>query len=165
MRRLGQRRRHFGLQLKPTFNCPLRGLPMFYALLLVTFAVATFVSAICVRIFSAPAEVILRRIIQDDIYRSWLTYLKFALYVVGISAGVRIHQLERYISPQDWKREGQVLVLNAQRWTLEVYRTVIETLQGIAWVLLVFFTVALLAFVVVRLVEIWRRGKTDRPAV
>jgi ABC-type glycerol-3-phosphate transport system permease component len=134
---------------------------MFYALLLVTFAVAAGVSWVAVRIFSKPADVILKRIIQDDIYRSWLTYLKFALYVVGISAGVRIHQLEQYISPKDWKNEGHVLALNAERWTLEVYRTVIETLQGVAWVLLVYFVVALVAFVIVRIVEVWRKAKTD----
>jgi len=135
---------------------------MFYALLLVTFAVAAGVSWLSVRIFSKPADVILKRIIQDDIYQSWLTYLKFALYVVGISAGVRIHELEQYISPQDWKREGQVLILNAERWTLEVYRTIIETLQGVAWVLLVYFVVALIAFVVVRIVEIWRKAKAEK---
>jgi len=138
---------------------------MFYALLLVTFAVAAGVSWLSVRIFSKPADVILKRIIQDDIYQSWLTYLKFALYVVGISAGVRIHELEQYISPQDWKREGQVLILNAERWTLEVYRTIIETLQGVAWVLLVYFVVALIAFVVVRIVEIWRKAKAEKKEV
>lgn len=135
---------------------------MFYALLLVTFAVAAGVSWMAVRIFSKPADVILKRIIQDDIYRSWLTYLKFALYVVGISAGVRIHQLEQYISPQDWRKEGQVLTLNAERWTLEVYRTIVETLQGVAWVLLVYFVVALIAFVIVRIVEVWRKAKVER---
>lgn len=137
---------------------------MFYTLLIVTFAVAMGVSWISVRIFSKPAEAILQRVIQDEIYRSWLTYLKFALYVVGISAGVRIHQLEQYISPQDWKKEGQVLTLNSERWTLEVYRTVIETLQGIAWVLLVYFVVALIAFVILRIVEVWRRKGDKKEA-
>jgi hypothetical protein len=40
---------------------------------------------------------------------------------------------------------------------LEIYRTVIQTLQGVAWALLVFFVVALIAFAIVR------RGET-RPA-
>ncbi|MGH8021864.1 MAG: hypothetical protein ACREIA_26995 [Opitutaceae bacterium] len=133
---------------------------MFYALLFVTFAIAAAVSCLCARIFSKPADAILRRVIQDEIHRSWLTYLIFALYVVGISRGVRIHELQQYISPQDWKREGNVLRLTPERWTLEAYRTVIETLQGIAGVLLVFFVVALAAFIVVRIVEIWRRAKT-----
>ena len=39
-------------------------------------------------------------------------------------------------------RGEAVMQLNAARWTLEVYRTVIETLQGIAWMLLVFFIFA-----------------------
>jgi hypothetical protein len=43
--------------------------------------------------------------------------------------------------------------LNTDRWTLEVYRTVIETLQSIAWMLLVFFVAALIAYVVVRVLN------------
>jgi hypothetical protein len=34
------------------------------------------------------------------------------------------------------------------RWVLEVYRPVIGTLQSVAWMLLVFFLLALLAYVV-----------------
>lgn len=33
---------------------------------------------------------------------------------------------------------------------LEVYRTVIQTLQGVAWALLLFFVVALIAHAIVR---------------
>jgi hypothetical protein len=48
---------------------------------------------------------------------------------------------------------------------LEIYRTVIGTLQGIAWVLLIFFVVALLAFVIVRIGETRsRRGAGAAPA-
>jgi hypothetical protein len=44
-------------------------------------------------------------------------------------------------------------VLNADRWTLEVYRTVIGTLQAIAWLLLVVFVFLLIAYVVARGLE------------
>ena len=47
-----------------------------------------------------------------------------------------------------------------ERWILEVYRTIIESLQGIAWMLLVFFVAALIAYVVVRLGEL-KRHKND----
>ena len=47
------------------------------------------------------------------------------------------------------------------RWTLEVYRTVIETLQGIAWMLLVVFVVALVAYVLARGFEL-NRGREHR---
>lgn len=79
---------------------------------------------------------------------AWHCYIKFAAYVVGISGGVRIHELERYISAP--KNDEEVLILTSERWTLEVYRTVIETLQGIAWMFLLVFVVALVAYVLAR---------------
>jgi hypothetical protein len=126
---------------------------MFFALLIVTFALALAVSAGLVRLFSNPLERILQRIIVDPIHDAWLKYLKFAIYVVGVSSGVRIHDLERYISPSQYVKDAKILELNAERWVLEIYRTVIETLQGIAWLLLVFFVFALMAYVVVRVFE------------
>ena len=137
---------------------------MFYTLLIITFLIASCVSWIVTKIFTKPADSILRRIIQDDIYSSWLTYLKFALYVVGISSGVKLHQLERYITAPDWPEGAQIPELNTQRWTLEVYRTAIETLQGLAWVLLVFFSIALLSFVVVKVFELRQARKESKPA-
>ena len=54
------------------------------------------------------------------------------------------------------KDKTRIIALTTERWVLEVYRTVIETLQGIAWMLLAFFAVALLAYVIVRLSELKR---------
>lgn len=125
---------------------------MFLTLLLVTFLIALLVSFIIVRIFNNSLTSILNRLIESSISNAWLRYLKFAIYVVGISSGVRIWQLERYITPEN--REGaELIVLNMERWILEVYRTIIGSLQGIAWLLLVFFIFALIAYVVVRLTE------------
>lgn len=63
---------------------------MFLTLLLVTFAIAAIVSFLTVRLFASPIGGILERIIADDISQAWLEYLKFAIYVVGISKGVRV---------------------------------------------------------------------------
>jgi len=71
---------------------------MFFTLLLVTFALAIIVSFGVVKIFDKPIAAIFSRIIQDSISSAWHRYVTFAAYVVGISGGVRIHQLERYIS-------------------------------------------------------------------
>ena len=127
---------------------------MFLALLLVTFVIASVVSFLVVRIFAGPIEGILRRIIADEISTAWLQYMKFAMYVVGISKGVRVWELERYISPTRYDQKAEILQLTSERWILEVYRTVIETLQGIAWLLLVFFVFALIAYVIVRAFEL-----------
>src|SRR5262249_18980690 len=102
---------------------------------------------------------ILRRIISDEISQAWAKYIKFAIYVVGVSSGVRIWELERYITPPQYTA-AQVIELTRDRWILEVYRTIIGALQGIAWLLLVFFIFSLIAFVIVRISEL-RRIKTE----
>jgi len=133
---------------------------MFLALLLVTFAVSVLVAVLVARFFTPPLDRILRRIIADDISSGWLQYLRFAILVVGVSAGVRIYELERYISPERCEETARILTLTQDRWVLEIYRTVIETLEGIAWVLLWFFAVALVAYVIVRVFEL-KRNKTS----
>ncbi len=125
---------------------------MFITLLLVTFLISVAVSWVVVLMFDRPIERILHRIISDEISQAWVKYLKFAIFVVGVSSGVRIWELEKYITPPQI-RDSQIVPLTRDRWVLEVYRTIIESLQGLAWLLLVFFAVALLAFVIVRVFE------------
>jgi peptidoglycan/LPS O-acetylase OafA/YrhL len=132
---------------------------MFYTLLAVTFVISFIVSAVIVRIFEKPSQKIFQRIIQDDIASAWTTYLKFALYVVGISSGIRLHQLERYIIKPPYGKDPQIETLTTEKWVLELYRTIIETLQGLAWVLLIFFIISLVAFVVIRFVEVIKKNK------
>jgi len=127
---------------------------MFITLLFVTFAVAFGVSFIIDSLFKQSFNSILKRIITDEIYTAWVRYVRFALYVVGISNGVRVWDLERFISPQSSEPNASpVLTLTTERWILEVYRTIIETMQGVAWMLLLFFVFGLIAFVIVRIAE------------
>jgi hypothetical protein len=130
---------------------------MFVSLLIVTFLVAALTSFLITRLFGKSVRKILGRIIAEELSSAWTRYLTFAIYVVGISGGVRIWDLEKYISPRG--EEAEILVLNADRWTLEVYRTVIGTLQGVAWMLLIFFLFALIAYVIVRGREAKQGGK------
>ena len=133
---------------------------MFIMLLLVTFFLAFAVSFLVAKLFANPLESILNRIIDDPISIAWVRYMKFAILVVGVSAGVRIHELEKYITPPQYNDKLKIVPLNMERWILEVYRTIIESLEGIAWMLLVFFVAALIAYVVVRLGEL-KRHKND----
>jgi len=124
---------------------------MFITLLLVTFIIALIVSFIISKLFQKPIATILNRIVAEDISDAWVKYLNFAIYVVGISTGVRIWKLEKYIMGTGG--DNEILELNMERWILELYGTIIGTLQGIAWMLLVFFLFALIAYVIVRLFE------------
>jgi hypothetical protein len=142
---------------------------MFITLLLVTFVIATVVALIVAAWFANPIRRILGQIVDEEISFAWTMYVRFAVLVVGISSGVRIFQLERYITPSYGPETSEILQLTRDRWVLEIYRTIIGTMQGIAWVLLIFFVVGLLALVIVRFGESRARGRTltaseDRPA-
>lgn len=132
---------------------------MFYLLLLITLITAALVSFLAVRLFSQPISNILDRIIDDAIAQAWVKYLKFAIYVVGISGGVRIYDLERYITAGG--EQTAPLELTTERWVLEIYRTIIASLQSIAWMLLIFFVFALIAYVLVRIFEFRRSDKAE----
>ena len=127
---------------------------MFFTLLLATLVIAVTVSAAAVALFNKPVGHVLERIVQDEIRGAWHRYIIFAGFVVGVSGGVRIHDLERYISAPHM--DAEVLALSPERWTLEVYRTVIETLQSIAWMYLLVFIMALVAYVIVKGFELRR---------
>ena len=71
---------------------------MFIVLLAVTFAIAIIVSFLVVRLFRESIATILDRIVAEDIGGAWWRYLTFAIYVVGVSGGVRVWDLEKYIT-------------------------------------------------------------------
>lgn len=126
---------------------------MSIVLLLITLLLAVAVSMAVIYLFSKPLDNILKRIIADEISAAWLMFLKFAILVVGVSAGVRIREIEKYAAPLRGDKEARIFDFTFERWVLEIYRTAIETLQGIAWMLLVFFIFALVAYVIVRIAE------------
>ena len=127
---------------------------MFYYLIVTTFVLALLVSFVVMRIFSSSINRILARIIHDPIHEAWARYTKFAGMVVGTSSG-------KYITPLTYSENDQKIIieLTQERWFLEIYRTLIETLQGLAWMMLVFFMVALFAYVIVR----WSEMKYQKP--
>ncbi|MBN1213611.1 MAG: hypothetical protein JXA92_13650 [candidate division Zixibacteria bacterium] len=119
----------------------------FLLLLVVTLLISVIVAGLVVLFFRKPIDKIFTRIIGEDIASAWRKFLTFALFVVGVSSGVSIWKLERFITPEEGAPVPQ---LTAEFWGLEIYRTIIQTLGGMAWALLIFFVVALIAFVIVR---------------
>jgi len=120
----------------------------FLLLLLVTLAVSVVVTVLVILFFRKPIDKMLLRVIGDEVAHSWRKFLMFALLVVGVSAGVSPWRLERFIQPEG--ESGVIPALTAEQWGLEIYRSIIQSLGGMAWALLVFFVVVLIAFVIVR---------------
>lgn len=142
---------------------------MFLTLLLVTLLLAVGVSYGVARAFDRSIRMILERLVSTELAPAWARYVRFAILVVGVSGGVRIYALERYLSspsspdPRFPLEEGGgawVLELDRDRWVLELYGTLIGTLQSLAWLLLVFFLFALIAYVVVRGFELRRERES-----
>lgn len=134
---------------------------MFLSLLVVTLAVALLVSHGVARLFSTAVGRILGRLVGTEMSDAWHRYIMFAIYVVGVSRGVRLYDLERYVLPRT--RDEPQLVLDASRWTFEIFRTIVATLQGVAWMLLVVFLVALVAYVLLRGLELRRGSGSAQP--
>ncbi|MDT8068710.1 MAG: hypothetical protein ROO76_11160 [Terriglobia bacterium] len=120
---------------------------MFGTLLIVTFLVAAATAVVTAVVFSVPVKKIMARLVSDELAPIWRRYIMFAVLVVGIAGGVRVWDLEKYITPD---KDGKLLALTSQRWGLEIYKTVIGSLQSVTWMLLIFFLFTLIAYVVVR---------------
>ena len=68
---------------------------MFLTLLLVTFLIAALVAFGVARLFDKPLRQILGRLVAEDLSAAWHRYIVFAIYVVGISGGVRAIETDR----------------------------------------------------------------------
>lgn len=121
---------------------------MFVLLLVVTFTLATAASSVLARMFDKPLAGIIARLIPDEMSVAWHRYVLFGLYLIGVNGGVRIWEFQKYVLPIGAARD--TLVLTPDRWALEVYRTLMGTLQSIAQVLLLLFLVSLCAYLIVR---------------
>jgi hypothetical protein len=134
---------------------------MFITLLIIKFVIALLVSLLTVLVFRKAIHKILKRLVSEDIFTAWSRYILFAIFVVGIAGGINLWQIDRYITPDD---KGNILQLTQERWVLEIYRSVIDTLVSIAWLLMVFFVFALIAFVIVKGIELRRQDREQKPA-
>lgn len=130
---------------------------IFTSLLITLLSLSVLITGLVVAGFRRPITGILNRLVGESMSTAWVNFLSFALYVVGISSAVRSYRLDKYVSKQH--TEAVLTELNVNTWILEVYETVRSVLGGLAWSLMSFFTVALIAFIIVRAGEL-KREKT-----
>jgi hypothetical protein len=123
---------------------------MFVVLLVASFVLALAISATVAWLFAKPIDGILHRFVGDKISSTLSKYLRFAIVVVGISAGTRVRPLEEYIAAPSYNKAALAAAVTQEFWALELYRTFVETLQGMALIFFVLAVVAIIAFVIVR---------------
>ncbi|TDR80325.1 hypothetical protein [Paludibacterium purpuratum] len=124
---------------------------MFLVMLLVALVVSMLTATLTARFFDKAVDRVLANIVGADLAEAWHKYIQFAIVVVGVSGGVQLWELQKYIANKG--DNGTPPPLNFMSWVLEIYRTVIETLQSIVWMLLLFFLCGMIAIVIMRSVE------------
>ena len=128
---------------------------MFIALFGASFLLALALSATVAWLSREAMDTVLRRFVVDPVVRSGFEkYIRFAIVVVGISSGTRAKALQEYISAAEWSKPALQAALTQEFWTLELYRTVMGTLEGVAGLLLLCIFLALIAPAVLRMLNV-----------
>jgi hypothetical protein len=127
---------------------------MFVALLVVLLSIALLITSVVVWLLRPHVRGILNRLVGESLADAWVSFLVFALYVVGIASAVQAYRLDKYVIRA---HERAILAeLNLNTWVLEAYQSVRSVLGGLAWSLMSFFIVALVAVIIVRAFELKR---------
>ena len=113
---------------------------MFIALFAASFVLALLLSATLAWLSREAMDAILRRFVVDPVVRGGFEkYIRF---------------LQEYISAADWNKPALQAALTQEFWTLELYRTVMGTLEGVAGLLLLCIFLALIAPAVLRMLKV-----------
>ncbi len=133
---------------------------MFIIYLLLTFSISLLLSLGVARMFRPSMNKIMNRIIADEVSGSWIGYLKYAMVVVGVSGGVPLYQLENVLNSGRLPDSPKV-IMDMNFFLFEAFRSVINTLQSLAWVLLFFFFTTLIAVIIVKTSEMKRNSQKE----
>jgi len=129
---------------------------MFVVLFLVTFILALGIAGAIAWASREPIENILRHFFAPHLSAAFAKYFQLAIVLVGVTAGTRVRALQDYISAPEYNKQAMLAQLTQEFWVMELYRTVIATLEGILWLVFLF---ALIVFLVVVII---RRSKTSQ---
>ncbi len=132
--------------MKNYFLISNKGGHMFILLLLSLFATSLIAALIVHKIFGNSIKKILKELFNQDIYEGWYKYIIFAIYVISWTSGSRIWQINQYIETGD-----SSIPLTNTRFAMELYDGLMQSFQGVIWLLFVFFLFAMIAFVIVKI--------------
>jgi hypothetical protein len=97
-------------------------------------------------LFAKPIDDFLERFIADPmICEAWGKYIRFAIVAVGISTGARVGMFQDYVSASESARAAILARATEEMWALELYRTATGTIVGLAWLMLAFCVMILIA--------------------
>ena len=95
-------------------------------------------------------EALLQRFIPQELSEAVTRYLGFAIMVVGVASGSRVRLLEDFIGAPAYNREALNAQLTQEVWVAAMYHTVVESLEGIAWLFILLAIILLAALFIIR---------------
>ncbi len=118
------------------------------AAMICSFVAALIVSTGIVVVFSDAIDAALFAVMTGDFGEIWARYTKFGLLVAGLVSGIRAAGFESLTAGggQAAGVSSAPLAVTAGRAVFEVLRTVVGSLEGLAWTLLVVFGAALAVY-------------------
>lgn len=119
---------------------------LFVVSFLLALALSYGVSKLCKDAVEAIANHFLARNISAGAAR----YLQLAIILVGVSSGTRVRLLEDYISAPAYYKPELAAQLTPELWAIALYHTVVDTLLGVAWLLVAFALIAMFVVIAIR---------------
>jgi len=119
---------------------------LFVASFFLALALSFGVSKLC----KDPVEAIANHFLARNISAGAAKYLQLAIVLVGVSSGTRVRLLEDYISAPSYNKPELAAQLTQELWVIAMYHTIIDTLLGIAWLLVVFAFLAMFVVIAIR---------------
>ena len=135
---------------------------MFLTLLILRLIVSAAVSWLVVRAFRKPIESLLRGVVANDVGTGWSRFMIFAVYVIGLSRGVRVGDLREQIPRGEFMGEWPE-GFSFRYGVYEFSSTAFESLYSIVWFLFYFLLVALIALALGKLLGGANRQPPETP--
>jgi len=117
---------------------------------LASFVVAVVISWLLAWLFKIPVQNLLRYLVERDVAEAWAKYVWLLLLVVGVASGTRIRLLEEYLAAPSWNQPAIQSQMTQAFGVLEMYRTLIGAVEGIAWMLVLLALIGIGAYFVIR---------------
>lgn len=123
---------------------------MVIAIFLTSVALAFGVAFGVARVARDVIEALLQRFVSRELSEAITRYLGFAIMVVGVASGSRVRLLEDFVGAPAYSREALSAQLTPEVWIAAMYHTVLESLEGIAWLFILVALILLAALFIIR---------------
>ncbi len=101
------------------------------------------------RLASEVIDAVLQRFVSRQVGEAFTKYLGFAIVVVGIASRSRVRLLEDFMGAPAYNRDTLNAQLTQELWVVAMYHTIVDSLEGIAWLFVIVGLILLAALIII----------------